>query len=97
MVAITAPDQKRIMGRENCVASWKNFAENAKIQFWSEYEPAIQIYGEGKFAIVTYYFDISYSNAEQTINMKGRDMFSLVNEDGKWFVVADQFSPFPNL
>jgi len=31
----------------------------------------------------------------QTVTMGGRDMMSLVNENGRWWVVADQFSPYP--
>jgi hypothetical protein len=27
--------------------------------------------------------------------MGGRDMLVLVREDGRWWVVADQFSPYP--
>jgi len=97
MVAITPTDLKRIEGKENCVAAWKNFTENAKIRSWKETEPKVQIYGENKFAIVAYYFDMSFDMGGRTINMKGRDMFALVNENGKWLVVADQFSQFPNL
>ena len=97
MVAVTPTDLRRIEGGGNCVAGWKKFAENTKIHFWKESEPKVQIYGEGKFAIVTYYFDLSFDMDGQTINMKGRDMFSLVNENGKWLIVADQFSQFPNL
>ncbi len=96
MVAITPTDLKRIEGGENCVAGWKNFSENAKIHFWNEAEPKVQVYGEGKFAIVTYYFDMSFDMGGRTIDMKGRDMFSLINENGKWLVVADQFSQVPN-
>ena len=97
MVAITPTDLKRIEGGENCVTGWQNFTKNAKIHLWKESEPSIQVYGDGEFAIVTYYFDMSFDMGGQTINMKGRDMFSLVNENGKWLVVADQFSQFPNL
>ena len=97
MVAVTPTDLRRIERGGNCVAGWKKFAENTKIHFWKESEPKVQIYGEGKFAIVTYYFDMSFDMDGQTINMKGRDMFSLVNENGKWLIVADQFSQFPNL
>jgi hypothetical protein len=96
MVAVTATNRKRIEGRENCVASWKNFSDNAKIHFWKESEPKIQVYGKDEFAIVNYYFDMSFDMGGQTMNMKGRDMLSLVNEDGKWWIVADQFSAFPN-
>jgi len=97
MVAITPTEMKRVEGGENCVAGWKNFTKKANIHFWEESEPKVQVHGEGKFAVVTYYFDMSFDMMGKTIKMKGRDMFSLVNENGKWLVVADQFSQFPNL
>ncbi|MDP3684020.1 MAG: nuclear transport factor 2 family protein [Ignavibacteria bacterium] len=97
MVAITPTDLNRIEGGENCVDGWKKFAENTKLHFWKEFDPKVQVYGDGKFAIVTYYFDMSFDMANQTINMKGRDMFALINENEKWFIVADQFSQIPNL
>jgi hypothetical protein len=31
----------------------------------------------------------------RTFKLEGRDMFSLVKEDGRWRVVSDQFSPYP--
>lgn len=95
MVAITPTDNNRIEGRDACVAGWKSFAESAKIHSWKEIDPEVQLYGNDKFAVVTYYFDMSYDMGGQTINMGGRDMFVLVNEDGKWWVIADQFSAYP--
>jgi hypothetical protein len=65
------------------------------MNYWKEIDPKVQVYGNGKFAVVTYYFDMSFDMVGQTIKMGGRDMFALVNEDGKWWVVADQFSPYP--
>jgi len=61
----------------------KSSAKSSKINSWEEISPKIQPYGDGKFAVVTYYFDMSFDLGGQTINMKGRDMFSLVNENGK--------------
>ena len=96
MVAITPTDHNCVEGRDACVAGWKKFVETAKIHYWKENDPKIQIYGNGKFAVVTYYWDISYEMGGQTIKTAGRDMFALVKEKGKWWVVADQFSTFPN-
>ena len=93
MVAITATDKYRLEGKEACFNGWKGFAENTKIHFWKESDPKIQIYGDA--AVVTYYFDMSFDMAGQTINMGGRDMFTLIKENGKWLVVADQFSQYP--
>jgi hypothetical protein len=38
---------------------------------------------------------MSFDMAGQTVTMGGRDMFVMVKEDGKWWVVADQFSAYP--
>lgn len=95
MVAITATDRERLEGRESCIAAWKAFVEATKIHYWNEIDPKVQLYNDGKSAVVTYYFDISFDMGGQTMEMGGRDMFVLVNEDGKWWVVADQFSPYP--
>jgi hypothetical protein len=95
MVAITPTDRERVDGRNACVAAWKAFVEATKIHYWKEIGPKVQLYGDGKFAVVTYYWDMSYDMAGQTIKTGGRDMFALVNERGKWWVVADQFSAYP--
>lgn len=93
MVAITPTDRERLEGREACFNGWSSFANAAKIHHWKEIEPRIQIYGNA--AVVTYYFDMSFDMGGRTINLGGRDMFVFVKEDGKWWAVADQFSPYP--
>ncbi len=93
IVAITPSDKERLEGRDVCIAAWAAFAQNTKIHSWLEREHKIQLFGET--AIVTYYFDISFDMRGQTISMSGRDMFTLVKEKGRWWAVADQFSPFP--
>lgn len=95
MVAIGATHRERLEGRDACVAAWKAFVDATKIHTWRETDPKVQLYGHGQFAVVTYYWDISYAMGEQTITLGGRDMFVLVNEDGKWWVIADQFSAYP--
>ena len=93
MVAITATDRLRLEGKEACIASWKAFSDAAKIHYWKEIDPKIRLYGDT--AVVTYYFDMSFDMGGQSITMGGRDMFVMVREEGKWWVVADQFSPYP--
>ncbi len=93
MVAITPSDRKRIEGQGACVAGWVAFARSAKIHRWEEQDPRIDIYG--KSAVVTYYFDMSFTMGGHKIDMKGRDMFFFVKESGHWWAVANQFSPIP--
>jgi uncharacterized protein (TIGR02246 family) len=95
MVAITPVGRNRLEGREACVAGWKGFVQAAKIHYWQEMEPNVQLYGDGRFAVATYYWDMSYDMSGQTVKSSGRDMFVLVNEDGKWWIVANQFSMYP--
>jgi ketosteroid isomerase-like protein len=96
MVAITPTDRERRQGRAACVAGWKAFVDAAKIKEWQVTDPDIVVYGDGQFAVVTYYWDMSYTmNDQKTIHSSGRDMFVVVKEKGRWWAVADQFSPYP--
>jgi ketosteroid isomerase-like protein len=94
MVAITATDRERLVGRRACVAGWKAFAQAAKIHRWKELDPQIELYGNT--AVVTYYFDMSFDMGGRTVDLGGRDMFVFVKENGRWLAVADQFSPYPS-
>ena len=95
MVAICPTDRLRLEGQKACVAGWKGFTDSARVLHWKELEPRIDLYGGGRFAVVTYYFDMAFETGGRTVQMGGRDMFSLVEEDGRWWAVADQFSPYP--
>lgn len=94
MVAITPTDKHRLEGKSACVKGWSEFAKNTNIHYWKEIDPEIRIYGNA--AVVTYYFDISFEMGGQTVNIGGRDMFTLVNENDNWLIVADQYSPYPS-
>lgn len=93
MLAITATDRHRLDGGAACITAWKSFANAARIHHWKEVDPVIRVYGDS--AVVAYDFDMSFGMGGQTVNMAGRDMFFLVRENGKWWAVADQFSPYP--
>lgn len=93
MVAITPVDRLRVEGKMACIAGWSGFARAATIHHWLEKEAKVQLYGET--AVVTYYFDMVYELGGRRIHMGGRDMLTLIKEDGRWQVVADQFSPYP--
>jgi hypothetical protein len=93
MVAVTPTKRERLLGRDACIADWVGFARTAKILFLKESDPHIELFDDA--AVVTYYFDMSFEMNGQTILMGGRDMLTLVKENGKWWAVADQFSPYP--
>jgi hypothetical protein len=77
------------------VASRTGCVQATTIHSWHEHQPKVELFAGGMLAVVTYYFEISYDWAGARRDTAGRDMFTLVREDGRWWVVADQFSPFP--
>lgn len=93
MVAITASDRQRRIGAAACIAGWKAFSEMADIRSWHETDPLVQVFGDA--AVVSYYYEMSCVLAGQDINFSGRDMFFLIRENNRWWVVADQFSNYP--
>jgi ketosteroid isomerase-like protein len=93
MVAVTPVDRNRLEGGEACVAGWKRFCDAARIHYWREIEPSIQTYEDA--AVVTYYFDMSFDMGGKTVHSEGREMYFFVRENGRWWAVANQFSPYP--
>ena len=69
--------------------------EMAEIRSWKEIDPKIQLYADDRVAIVTYYYEMDCIMGGQQMHLTGRDMLTLVNENGKWWLVADQFSGYP--
>jgi ketosteroid isomerase-like protein len=92
MVAITPADRLRRKGAAECIAGWQGFAQAATIHSWKTENPDIEIFGDT--AVVTYYYEMDVTlGVRQTL--AGRDMLILHREQGKWWLVADQFSPYP--
>jgi hypothetical protein len=95
MVAIAPNERLRIEGGKKCVAAWMGFTKMAKIHWWKTQKPKIQVYGNEKMAVVTYYYDMSVEMGGKTVGLSGRDMLCLIKEGRMWKVVAVQFSPYP--
>ena len=93
MLAITPVDRLRRDGAVACIAGWKSFTKAACIHRWQEFDPLIRVYGDA--AVVTYYYEIDFNMGGQRIEQSGRDLFFFVRENGRWLVVADQFSSYP--
>jgi hypothetical protein len=93
MVAITPSDNHRLDGGAACIAGWKGFVDSARIHRWEEIEPVIHIYGDS--AVVAYYYSMTVEMSDEILELEGRDMLFMAKEDGRWWVVADQFSSYP--
>lgn len=96
MVVFNATENRRLEGQKECVAGWKGFTDMARVRHWTTSNRDIRLHNNGNSAVVTYYFDMSFTINGQLITMKGRDMFFMVKENNRWQAVADQFSPLPH-
>lgn len=93
MIAVTPVDRLRRDGAEACIAGWKGFADAARIHRWNELDPLIRVFGDA--AVVAYYYEIDFDMGGRRIEQSGRDLFFLIRENSRWWVVADQFSSYP--
>lgn len=72
----------RLEGRQACVASFKEFCEQATIRDFRESEPSVEVFADT--AIASYTFEIAYEMRGQSIRERGRDLFVFVREDNRW-------------
>ena len=93
MVAIAPGVRRPYVGREACVAAWNAFAASAAIREWRESDLGIQVFGDT--AVVTYEYELSAGMNGRDVVLRGRDMLTLLREAGRWWLIADQFSPLP--
>ncbi|MDP4174819.1 MAG: nuclear transport factor 2 family protein [Bacteroidota bacterium] len=91
MVAMNPSQSGRILGKEACVNGWVGFNKSTSIKSWKEIDPLVEIFNSDT-AIVTYNFEILYDMNGISYDIKGKDMFTLIKENGKWWIVANHFS-----
>ncbi|MHC4860862.1 MAG: YybH family protein [Planctomycetota bacterium] len=94
IVAFTATDRDRLEGADACTAAWQSFAQAASTHRFDALDPRVDIYGT--VAVVTYAYDMDCTIGGKEVRLAGRDMLVLVEEDGRWQVIADHFAPYPD-
>jgi uncharacterized protein (TIGR02246 family) len=95
MVAITPTDRQRREGREACVAGWTEFVRTTKIHRWVESNPIVLMMAKDQAAVVAYDYDIDFTMGGHLIQLRGRDLMTLEKRQGRWWLIADQFSSTP--
>ncbi len=95
MVAICPTERLRLEGQAACVAGWTSFVRAAKTLRFIEANPYILMLAKGQAAVVAYDFEIDYEMSGHLVQMRGRDLMTLEQREGRWWLVADQFAPTP--
>ncbi|MGH9280919.1 MAG: nuclear transport factor 2 family protein [Acidimicrobiales bacterium] len=70
----------RSEGRDACVRSYQEFAEQAAVQRLDAFDAHTDVVGDT--AVVTYGFEIDYQVEGELLNDSGRDVFVLRRENG---------------
>jgi len=85
-VVFASPDlRQRMVGREDCVASYAEFCNRATIRNFTEAAYAIDVIGDT--AVATYGFAIEYEMEEKAHHETGHDLFVFTREGGEWRAV----------
>jgi ketosteroid isomerase-like protein len=95
MIAITPTDRDCLVGRQACIAGWAGFVNTTTILRWVEKNPKILLLAEGRSAVVAYEFEIDFKMRGRLIQMTGRDLMTFDQREGRFWLVADHFSPTP--
>jgi ketosteroid isomerase-like protein len=84
----------RVIGRDAFVASYGDFAAQARVFNYDENEHVVDVFGDT--AIVSYRYEIEYEIAERWQRDTGRDFFVFNRQpDGCWQVVWRTVIPEP--
>jgi hypothetical protein len=95
MVMFYPGTKDRLEGKKNIIKSYKEYTSYAETVKLEEVDPKIQLYHNNKSAIVTYYFDLVIKTPTGEVQtFSGKDMYTLINENDRWYAVAQHYSFF---
>ncbi len=74
-----------VVGRDKLIASFVEFATNARVLEYEESEEQIHVIG--RVAVASYRFSILYERASYRERSTGRDIWIFEQSNGKWIAV----------
>ena len=96
MVMFYPGTKNRLEGKESIIKSYRDYASYAETIKLEETDPVIQLYNNKNTAIVSYYFELVIKTPEGKIQtFFGKDMYTLIKENDRWYAVAQHYSFFP--
>jgi len=94
IIFISPPYRKPISGSKEYLRSYQeDWMDHATVHHFKEIEPQVNLYNDGKFALVTYKIDMAFDYDSTSVpEWHGIDHMTLVNENGKWLITSDVFA-----
>jgi uncharacterized protein (TIGR02246 family) len=85
-IAMVHPDfVQRTEGREACIASYRDFCTQAKVNDFKLGETSIDVFDDT--AVATYSYEISYEMGGEQFTDTGRDLFVFIRDNDRWQAV----------
>lgn len=75
----------RIVGREEFLAGFRDFCQNAKIHQFHDYDHHVDVV-DGT-AVVTFRYEMVYERSAERYRSTGRDLWVFENQSGAWIAV----------
>jgi ketosteroid isomerase-like protein len=95
-IITASPDRRdRVEGRDANIQAYKDFLASTKVTGWTLRGEKILVLGRGDAAVADFEYEIPLERNGQATLATGRDTMVLVKRAGRWWIVADHFSPFP--
>lgn len=75
----------RLVGREACIDSYRDFCSKATVHELLETAPAVDVFGDT--AVAAYSWQVSYELNGESFEDTGQEVFVFLREEGKWWAV----------
>lgn len=93
VVFVKPPFKEILKGKTQYKTDYENWMKHAKVEYFHEVNPVINVYGNGNFAIVSYNIEMSFTYDDKAVNdWKGVDMMTLTKENSKWLITSDMYA-----
>jgi len=75
----------KIQGREDFLAGFYDFCQNASVQEYGEYDQQVDVAGDT--AVITFRYEMVYVRSGERYHANGRDLWVLQMQDEAWMAV----------
>lgn len=75
----------RIQGREEFLAGFRDFCQNARIHEFRDYDHQVDVAGDT--AVITFLYDMVYERHGERYRSTGRDLWVFQNQGSAWIAV----------
>ena len=85
-IVMVLPDfAGRIQGREDFLAGFRDFRQNATIQEFREHDHQVDVAGDT--AVIAFRYDMVYERSGKRYRARGRDLWVFQKQGGAWIAV----------